>query len=205
LLGGAAFFLLIVVACVGTGYYVAKNAKSLIASAARNVAVQMVEASELPADDKQQIVTQIDRVVEEYKKGRLTEKDFENILTEIQHSRLLPVAVVYFIDKAYLDKSGLTDDEKANARLQLQRIVRGGMEEKITEDQINGLMAPLMETTANGQKKLKQHLTDDELKKFAVEAQKLADDAMIPNEKFEIDIGDEVKQIVDRGLEKRKP
>jgi hypothetical protein len=49
---------------------------------------------------------------------------------------------------------------------------------------------------------MKPMLTDEEIKTFVAGAKKLADDAMIPDEEFKIDIGDEVKRIVDEGLAK---
>ncbi|QDU26415.1 hypothetical protein ETAA8_14930 [Anatilimnocola aggregata] len=203
-IGGAIGFLVVILVCAGAAYYVVANAKSLAVGVARNFAVQMVEASELPADDKQQVVTQIDRVVDEYKKGKINEKDLENIFAEIQNSPLLAVTVVYFIEKQYLDRSGLTAEEKENAKLQLQRVIRGRLEKKIEQSDIDALLAPLMQMQPDGTQKVKEQLTDDEIKKLIADSQKLADDAQVPNEKFEVDIGDEVKRIVDQGLSKHK-
>jgi hypothetical protein len=204
--GIVAFVLLLI--CAGGVYYAVSNAKSIMVNLVRSVAVQAVEGSELSAEDKQQVIAQIDRVVEAYKKGEINEKDLENILKEVSESPILPLAVVYGLEKQYLDKSGLNAEEKADARKQIQRLMRGAIEDapgggkKIPQNQIDAIMQPLQQTGPNGEKQLKPTLTDQEIKTFVAEAKKLADDAMIPDEEFKIDIGDEVKRIVDEGLTK---
>ncbi len=204
LIGGLVGLVLLVAVCVGGAYYISANFKSLAASAARSMAVSVVQGSELSDEDKTQVVGEIDRVVDAYKRGEIDEKDLQNILEEVGTSPLIPLAVVYGVEKQYLDKSGLTGEEKADARKQLQRLVRGGMEKKIDQAKIEALLAPLQQTGPNGEKQMKQQLTDAELKTFVEGAKKLADEALIPDEEFKVDIGDEVKRIVDRGLSKGK-
>jgi hypothetical protein len=206
LIGGVVGFLVVVLACGIGAWYLTVNAKPLIAGAARNVAVQMVEASELSAEDKTQVVGQIDRVVNAYKKGEINEEDLQRILKEVERSPLLPMAVVFGVEVQYLERSGLSAEEKEDARLQLQRIARGGFEQKIDNAKLDALMEPLLVKVPNGEKRLKDQITDEELRKFFAAAKQLADESMIPNEKFQIDIGDEVTRIVDRALsEKEKP
>lgn len=205
LIGGIGGFLALVIICVGAIWYVTTNIKTIAASVARNVSVQLIEASELSAEDKAQVIAQVDRVVNAYKKGEITEADLQHILEEVGESPLLPLAVVYGVEVQYLDRSGLTDDEKADARLQLQRFVRGGFEKKIEKAKLEAAIEPLMVTMPNREKKLKEQLTDDELKKFIANAKQLSDEAMIPNEEFKVDIGDEVTRIIDRALDEKRP
>jgi hypothetical protein len=200
LFGGLGGIVAVALCCGIGGYYFVKNAKSMAVDFGRSVAVKMIEDSELSEEDQQEVIAQVDRVVAAYKAGEIDEKDLERILTEIQNSPLIPLAVVYGVEKQYLDKSGLTDEEKADARKQLQRLVRGVMEKKIAESQADALMAPLQQTGPNGEKQMKPVLTDEEIKTFVAGAKKLADDAEIPDEDFRVDIGEEVKRIVDVGL-----
>ena len=201
LLGVLGFVVVAVLVCGIGGYYVYKNAKSFAVDIARNIAVKVIEDSELTAEDKQEVIQQVDRVVVAYKEGKIDEKDLEKILTEIQNSPLQPLAVVYFVEQQYLDKSGLTAEEKADAKKQLQRLVRGGIEKKIAEKDVEALLAPLQKTGPNGEKQMKDTLTDEEIKTFVAGAKKLADDAKIPDEEFQVDIGEEVRRIVDAALE----
>jgi hypothetical protein len=200
LFGGLGFVVVVALVCGIGGYYAVKNAKSFAISIARDVAVNVVKESELSEEDKQEIIVQVDRVVAAYKDGEIDEKDLEKILKEIQSSPLIPLAVVYGMEKQYLDKSGLTDEEKADAKKQLQRLIRGAMEKKIADSDVEKLMAPLQQTGPNGEQQMKQTLTDEEIKTFVAGAKKLADDAMVPDEEFQVDIGEEVKRIVDAGL-----
>jgi hypothetical protein len=43
-------------------------------------------------------------------------------------------------------------------------------------------------------------VTDEEVRQMLVRLKKLADDAEIPDEPFQIDVGDEVKKVVDKAL-----
>lgn len=200
LFGGIGFVVVVALVCGVGGYYAFKNAKSLAVDFARNVAVEVIKDSDLTDEDQQEVIAQVDRVVAAYKSGEIDEKDLEKILTEIQTSPLLPLAVVYGVEKQYLDKSGLTADEKADARKQLQRLIRGGIEKKIPQNDVEALMGPLQQVGPNGERQMKPTLTDEEIKTFVAGAKKLADDAKIPDEEFKVDIGEEVKRIVDVGL-----
>lgn len=203
-IAGIIGILVLVVTCIGGVYYVTYQAKQLVVSGVRFVVVQGINESELTAEDKQQVIAEVDRLVDAYKQGKINEQDAENILTELQASPIIPLFVCYGIEKQYLDKSGLTAEEKADARKQLQRLVRGGMDQKIDEGDIEDLLAPLQQTGPNGEQQMKQSLTDEEIKTFIAGAKELADEAEVPDEEFKIDIGDEVKRIVDRGLAKGK-
>jgi hypothetical protein len=202
LIAGIVGLILLIVVCVGGVYYVTYQAKALVVSGVRFAVVSGINGSDLTAEDKQQVITEVDRLVDAYKQGKINEKDVENILKEVETSPLIPLFVCYGIEQQYLDKSGLTDDEKTDARKQLQRLVRGGMDQKISQTDIEALLKPLQQPGPNGQQQLKPVLTDAEIKAFIAGAKKLADDAEIPDEEFKIDIGDEVKRIVDRGLGK---
>lgn len=46
----------------------------------------MVNQSELTAEDKQQVIAQVDRVIDAYKAGRLTTQDMEKVAQELQKS-----------------------------------------------------------------------------------------------------------------------
>jgi hypothetical protein len=174
----------------------------MILNTVRSAVVSGVNGSDLTAEDKVQVIGEVDRVIDAYKQGKIDMKDVENILKELETSPLIPLFVCYGIEKQYLDKSGLTDEEKTDARKQLQRLVRGGMDKKISQSDIEALLKPLQQPGPNGQPQLKPVLTDAEIKTFVAGAKKLADDAEVPDEEFKIDIGDEVKRIVDRGLGK---
>ena len=202
LVAGIVGLILLIAVCVGAVYYITTQAKQLVVSGVRAVVVQGVNQSDLSAEDKQQVIGEVDRLVDGYKQGKISEQQIQYILEEVSSSPLIPLFVCYGVEKQYLDKSGLTPEEKADARKQLQRLVRGGMDQKISQSDIEKLLAPLQQTGPNGEKQMKPTLTDEEIKAFIKGAKDLADDAQIPDEEFKVDIGDEVKRIIDRGLSK---
>jgi hypothetical protein len=200
MLFGAGGLVVALLCCGIGGYFAVKNAKNWAVDLARNFAVEVIKESDLTDEDQQEVIEQVDRVVAAYKAGEIDEEKLKKILTEVQTSPLIPLAVVYGMEKQYLDKSGLTDEEKADSRKQLQRLIRGVMEKKIAESQVDALMVPLQQTGPDGEKQMKPTLTDEEIKTFVAGAKKLADDALVPDEDFKVDIGEEVKRIVDVGL-----
>lgn len=205
LIAGIVGLIVMIVLCLGSVYFVTYQTKQLVVSTVRMAIVTGINGSDLTAEDKQQVIVEVDRLVDAYKKGKIDGKDVERIFKELETSPLIPLFVCYGIEKQYLDKSGLTDEEKADARKQLQRLVRGGMDKKIAQSDIEALLKPLQQVGPNGQQQMKPTLTDAEIKTFIAGAKQLADDAEVPDEEFKIDIGDEVKRIVDRGLAKQLP
>jgi hypothetical protein len=94
----------------------------------------------------------------------------------------------------------LSDDDKADARLTLQRLARGAFEKKIAEADLQEVMQLLMQRQPDGHDQLKQALTDAELTAFLEKAEQKADDAGVPDEPFDVNIADELEQAIDRAL-----
>lgn len=190
----------ILVPCIG-GIWFYYNGGKMIAGTARNMIVQVIEQSELEADDKKEVITQVDRVVDAYKQGKITMEDLGKVMEELAKSPLLPLAMIYGVDEKYIKPSGLTDEEKQEARLTLQRVARGAFEKKINEQELEPLLDEVSyKTGSNNQRQFKDTLTDAELKQFLGKAKQLADDKGLPEEEFKVKIGSEFKKAVDEAL-----
>src|SRR5262245_7395053 len=70
LLGCLGIVLICVLATVIGIWWVYQNAGKMIAGAARNMIVSVVEQSELTPDDKKEVIAQVDRVTDAYKQGK---------------------------------------------------------------------------------------------------------------------------------------
>jgi hypothetical protein len=198
--------------CVGGVWYVKQNAGKWVAGMAREVIVAVIEESEIADEEKAEVIAQVDRVVNAYKQGRISEQDLERLMQEFQSSPAFMMISAWGLEKAYLDPSGLSDEEKEAGRRSIQRAFRGLVEKKITQEQFARVMPQdnsdvrmdVAATTDGGKAVVKnserpgQALTDEEVRKLLADLKKLADDAEIPDEPFEIDISDEVKKAVDQ-------
>lgn len=200
LFGCLGFFFILLLFCGGVGVYFYYNAGKMMAGLARTFIVEMVNQSELSAEDKQQVIAQVDRVVDAYKAGRLTSQDMEKVAQELQKSPLPIMFMTYAAKAKYIDQSGLTDEEKRAANQALMRFGRGVIDKKISESDAQALFDSVTEPGPGSEKKLKESLTDQELRDLIAKAKKLADDAQIPEEIPPVDIGDEIERVLNNAL-----
>ena len=63
------------------------------------------------------------------------------IFQELAESPIFATIVVYTAEAKYLDPSGLPDEEKAEARITIQRFVRGAVEGTIEQQSIDAAIA----------------------------------------------------------------
>lgn len=167
----------------------------------RNMLVSTIEASELPADQKQRIVAQIDRVVSEYKAGRASFQQVSSVLSELADSPLFSLSMAYAAAVQYIEPSGLGAEEKEEARIALQRVARGVYEKRISVEQLDPALDYVSTRQPNGQRQFAENVTDQELRALVAECRRLADDHDIPPGPFEVDIAAEVQRAVDRALQ----
>lgn len=199
--------LVVVLICggmIGLAYYAASQAKTFVADASRKALTDMVEQSEMDEEDKQTVVAQIDRVTDDFKSGKITLEQVGNVMEELGRSPLFVLMMVRAAEEKYVKPSGLSEEEKAAATLTLERTARGVYEEKIAHESLEGPMRHISQTDRQGNQQLKERVTDEELRAFLAECKTLADGASIPEERFDVDIGDEFKKAVDRALEEAK-
>jgi hypothetical protein len=194
---GVAFVLAVM--CVGYGiWYAIQQGKTLLTDIGRNVAVQAIEDSPLTDEEKAGVVEQIDRVADAYKAGDIDTEQMGMVFTQLLESPVLVAGIVIAAEQQYVVPSGLNAEEKAQAKLDLQRFARGVFEESISPQDIEAAMAKIEDTDpTTGETTLKGNLTDEELRAFLADLRAAADAANIPNEPFEVDLVGELKKIVD--------
>jgi len=189
------------VALCGAGaYYVYQNLQAIGAKVAREAAVAVIEDLDLSDEEKRKIIAQIDRVVDEYEAGRITLEEVGSVLEELAESPLTSLIVVYAAMENYVGPSGLSDEEKTDAKRTFQRIARGFAENKISQDDIETALDYVSTTTETGERQFSESVTDEQLRAMLDECNRVADEAGIPDEDFEIDVAQEFKRAVDRAL-----
>jgi hypothetical protein len=202
---------------VGGVCYVAANLESWIVGLGREAIVAMINESEIPAEEKAEVITQVDRVVTAYKVRKINQSDLEKALHELGDAPAMKVLVLYGLDKEFLTSTGLSEDEIAAGRRAYERALRGVYEDKFTTEDLYAALpldADAMPDTGSNQdsKNAGENITlvanskpksdaDDNIREAIAKLKLLADNAGIPDEPFRLDIGDEVKKIVDHLLE----
>lgn len=190
----------ILLVAVGIGFWVANNWKTLAADIAKQVAADAVAQSSLPEADKARILNRINQLADDFKSGKVSTEQMGKVMEQIAESPLLPLGLVMAADEKYVKPSGLTDEDKDAGRRTLQRLARGVFEKSISQSDSQEVMKLVMEPQPGGGERLKERLTDDELKAFLEKAKEKADAASVPDEPFEVNIADELEKAIDKAL-----
>ena len=185
-----------VLVCGGGFWYLSKN----IGEIARKAIVSVIESSELSDEDKEAVTAQVDRIVAAYESGEIDWEDVGRIMEQLAESPLLGLIIVYATDATYITPSGLTDEEKEEGRLTMQRVARGVFEETIDRDELESAMDYVSVEGSGGNRQFKDRVSDADLRQFLAECKRHADEAEVPLEPFELNIGEEFKRAVDEAL-----
>jgi len=187
----------IVVLCVAIGgIYIAMNWKTMTANMANVAAEQMVKESGLPDDQKEEILVEIRQLGEDFKSGRISMQQLAEVGKAVSDGPLIPLAGVQLARHKYIEPSTMTPKEKASAVLSVQRLARGVYEKRISHAELEEVVKPVADLKQNGNWKMKEHPTEQEISQFVANAKARADAAMIPNEPFDLNIADELKKAI---------
>jgi hypothetical protein len=213
LLAGLGVLTLGGVLCVAGIWYVAANVDRWLVGLGREAIVAMIEEAEISEEEKQEVTAQVDRVVAAYKERKIDQADLERVLTGLEDAPVMKVLSLYGLDDLYLTGSDLTEAEIKEGRRLYERALRGVYEGKFSEDALYAALPDQVGFGANfddeaDPEKLREQitlvtnaadkpLTTDDVRESLVKLKVMVDNAGIPDEPFQLDIGDEVKKIVD--------
>jgi hypothetical protein len=186
-------------------FWVSRNWRGWTSEAGSQVVMQMVNESDLPPQEKDEIEVQVDRVADAIRDGDMSLEQMGEIFEKLTQSPVMTTIIVSTADAKYINKSGLTDDEKAQARATVHRFVRGAMDRKIDEASVEEALEHIGDRQPDGGWRLKDQVTDEELLAFLAIAESKADEANIPDEPEVFDPSDEVKQVIDEVMAEPQP
>jgi hypothetical protein len=182
------------------GIWVYRNWRDWGADLASTALAEAVDATALPAAEKQEMKVQVDRVTEAFRNERLSLQELGPLVEQIAESPVMTTLIVSVAEKQYLDGSGLNDEEKAEGRKSLARFLRGMIDEKIDEQQLDAVMVHIADRGPGGNWELRRHVNDEDLGKFLAAAKEAADKAEIPAEPETVDPSEELKKMIDAAL-----
>ena len=194
LIGCLVIGLIMVVLCGIGGFVAYKQAPAM----ARTMVQPGMDESELPAEEKEAIMEQYDRVSDAFVAGDIGWEELAVLMEDLGQSPVMTSIILFGIEKKYLDQSGLSDEEREEAEQTLTRIMTGVMQDELTNDELQELLNPVL--SGSDQPKLKDKLSDEELREFFAAAKALVDEKEIPFEESTANISDKIKEIVDDHL-----
>ncbi len=189
--------LLCVLACGGFAYWVRYYVPNMIADTVRDELVVAIEDSDLSDEEKTEVIEQVNRVNSAFKAGDLSFEDVERVGNELEDSPLVAYFAMRTVEAAYLENSGLSDEEKVDGRRTIQRLARGVVEKTISQSDLEEISDGVTEMGPNGEQKMKESISDEELRTLLADAKQLADEREIPDEEFVVDLAGEVRKMVD--------
>ena len=124
-------------------------------------------------------MVEVNRVADAFREGRLSMEQTALIMQEVVESPLMTTIIASAAEQHYLDKSGLNDEERAEARVTLQRFLRGSIDGKINEQTMDAALSHVATKKPDGSWEFREKVSDEELRAFLGEAKRAADEAEI--------------------------
>lgn len=198
---GCGVIALIMLILGGVGvYWAAQNIRGLAADAVTPALQEAVSGMEIPEDQKKQISARIGEIGTDFKEQKLTLNDLEKLIKGVVESPIAGAAASIWFTNQYINKSGLSEDEKTEAVTTTKRFAYGLLDKTITEQQANEVMNLVTEEKANGQTTYKEKLTDKELTEILTKMKDAADGANVPAEVPEINFANEFDKVIEKTL-----
>ncbi len=192
----------VVLIIVGAGIFVAKNFKSWAAEGITAAMSMMIEESDLPEVERTEIIEILNQVKEEYLAGDITIEELGHILEAMTSCPAIAMGIVIQFEASYVAISSLSDGEKNEATLALNRFAQGLTNGLIGWEEIEDIIAPISETDAEGKQTLKDpgSVTDGEIREALAAVKRAADNAGISEELVEVDISESFRTTIEEAL-----
>ena len=140
---------------IAAAVWVGRNWRGWAADFGSRAVTQAVASSDLPPQEKVKVQAQVDRVTKGFRDGKLSNVQVSKIMQGVFDSPLLPAFAVIAVDNRYLERSGLSDQEKAEGRKTLKRFVRGMVDHKFNQATIDAVMTNIADRGPNNQWELR--------------------------------------------------
>jgi hypothetical protein len=201
LLIGGGVLLLGSVLIVGAVWWAVSSLEGLVIDMGRESMVALVDESELPAAEKDEVTQQIDRVVAAYKAGEIDQSDLERLMMRLDESPAMGYIAWAGVDQFYLDELELPADEEARAKTAFLRALHAMSTGKIDEEKIYDAMPDdeAFDRALSDSPEAAREI----YRKSIAKLQTLADEAGVPAEVPQVDVSGELAKLIDEMLAKK--
>lgn len=198
---GCLIALLVVVVLVAIGaVLVSMYWRSWASSMGVTVVEAAIQQSEMPEAEQAEVMEQVRRLADAWENKEISDQQARRIIEGFGDSPLMASIMVFGIEAQFIESSGLSDEEKAEARVTLNRFASGVINEQIDEQTQDRVFGHVSDVDGQGDRTLRESVTDEELREFLADAKAAADEAGVPEEVEEVDPSDELKRIIDEAM-----
>lgn len=193
---------ILLVIAIAVGIFVAMNWRGWSASAMSAVATEVINESDLPDSEKPEIIAVFDEVAEGFRNKQVTFDELVDIFEGFEDAPVFWIGLTMQFEGAYVQPSGLSDEEKADAALTLNRVCQGLDNGQLTAQDAKDMLDPVTVDDADGEGQLlmPDETTDEQIREVIASARTKADTAGIPAEHVEIDLSEEFREYIEERL-----
>lgn len=200
--------IVLVVLIVGT-VFVVRSYRGWIAKGVREASSAALVEMQLDDQEQAEVMGHVQVLLDKYTAKDIDNAQFFGVFEKLVESPLVAAAMVGGIDRLYFGQSGLSDEEKAGARVQLRRYANGLFEKDISPDSVEVVLASVSTTmpddndiriqyqtgpsgTTEYALRSADEVSDEDLRELIRAAGAKADEAGVEANPGEIDISDTV-------------
>lgn len=200
--------IVIVIVIIATVFVVRSYRGWISTGIEKSVDAALIEM-QLEDGERGEIMSHVNTLMTRYESEEIGLEELGRVLESIAESPLLGAALIGGVDALYLSESTLSDEEKAEGRVQLARYAQGLREKSIDSESLEEVLASVSTTTPDEDDIQLQYeqgpmgssryalrsadeVSDDDLRAVFAEAKAKADEAEIEATPVPIDISDEL-------------
>ncbi len=209
---GVVLLIFVILLAIG-GYIVATSWRGWTASTSTKMIDSMLTSAQIDAEEHSEIMVHVTELMQRFEDKDITVEQLGSVVEQLAKSPIIPSAMVISIDRLYIAQSDLSDEEKAQGRIDLARYTEGLFDESIEPDSINDVLESVithspddndirlnLKIDENGRTvtalRSADEVTTEDLQQLLATAKSLADEAGITETPQEVDLSDEIQRAI---------
>ncbi len=168
----------------------------------RNHLLETIEAAPISDVQKAECRYQVERLYQAACDARITLEDLRRAREALVDSHVFALALFWYVDRRVAQPSiHLSETEKQDSELQVQRFMRGVLEGRISAASAESARELITAFDETGRRRLKHDLSRFELLDLIAYWRSAADAAEIADDPFDLNVVERVRTTVDRILD----
>ncbi len=213
LLGCGIVLVLVIALVIGGVIFVAMNARNWAASGMEKLTTTLIEKAPISEEERSETLAVVDGFMQRFRDGDVTVEQLVEVMEKITQSPVLPAGIAMSMGEFYFADAELSDEEKADGRVQLTRIAYGMADRTLNEQDLQQAVQPINANATENQViqfqlpnkttiRLKNPdvVTPDELRAFIESARATADEKGIAPTPPPFDLSGELAKAIDTVL-----
>ena len=199
--------LTLVLITIVAGVYLYSNWETLTRSAGANLieftADSMMDGFDVPEEEQLEVMAELEVFTQRIRTGELPAMESSSsLLAALAESNAAPALGYFLFVDTYITNGGLAEEEKAGAEMQVQRFLRGTIENSIPSETVDEIVDRCMKKKPDGtpadEVALRDDIQPEELREILKDMRLAADDADVPKEPYDIDLSAIVRDELDQ-------